>query len=100
LRPADLVVVCFVITRIAINYNSSDYPPQQFGTLLGTISEINNAPTDSGFLAKAALPDGLQTNYGKQVFYRNGLMAQADIITQNMNLLERFCFNIKKSIQR
>jgi len=34
------------------------------------------------------------------VFYRNGLMAQADIITQNMNLLERFYFNIKKSIQR
>ncbi|TAD82892.1 MAG: HlyD family efflux transporter periplasmic adaptor subunit [Bacteroidetes bacterium] len=76
------------------------YPPQQFGTLLGTISEINNAPTDSGFLAKVALPYGLQTNYRKQVFYRNGLMAQADIITQNMNLLERFYFNIKKSIQR
>ena len=66
------------------------YPYEQYGSVFGKIEYISNSPTDSGYLAKVVLPNGLVTNYKKTLQRRNGLLAQADIITENMRLLERF----------
>lgn len=76
------------------------YPSEQFGAVNGIIDYISPTPTDSGFLAKVLLPNGLVTSYGKQLRYQYGLVAQADIITENMRLLERFYYNIRKQIRR
>jgi HlyD family secretion protein len=51
-------------------------------------------------LAKVVLPNGLITNYKKPLQYRNGLFAQADIVTENMRLLERFYYNLVKQVKR
>ncbi len=76
------------------------YPFEQYGAVVGKIDYINNTPTDSGYLAKVMLPYGFITNYKKPLQYRNGLLAQADIITQDMRLLERFYYNIVKQVRR
>ena len=60
------------------------YPFDQYGAVVGKIDYINTAASDNGFLAKVVLPDNLITNYKKNLLYRNGLFAQADIITENM----------------
>jgi HlyD family secretion protein len=74
------------------------YPFEQFGSVTGKIDFISNAPADSGFLAKVVLPEGLKTNYNKTLRYQYGLYAQADIVTENMNLLQRFFYNIRKQL--
>ena len=76
------------------------YPSEQYGSVVGKIDYINNTPSDSGYLAKVILPEGLMTNYKKPLHYRNGLFAQADIITEDMRLLERFYYNINKQLKR
>ena len=76
------------------------YPFEQYGTVFGKIDYISTSPSDSGYLAKVILPNGLLTNYKKPLQYRNGLFAQADIITENMRLLERFYYNLAKQIKR
>jgi multidrug efflux pump subunit AcrA (membrane-fusion protein) len=76
------------------------YPYEQYGAVVGKIDYINSTPSDSGYLAKVSLPDGLVTNYKKPLQYRNGLFAQADIITENMRLLERFYYNLVKQVKR
>jgi HlyD family secretion protein len=76
------------------------YPFEQYGAVVGKIEHINNLPTDSGYLAKVILPNGLITNYNKPLQYRDGLFAQADIITENMRLLERLYFNLAKQMNR
>jgi HlyD family secretion protein len=76
------------------------YPYEQFGTVSGKIEFISPTPTDSGYLAKVILPNGLTTNYGKTLQYQYGLFAQADIVTENMRLLERFYYNIRKQLKR
>lgn len=76
------------------------YPYEQFGSVTGKIEYISSTPTDSGFLAKVSLPGGLQTNYNKTLQYQNGLYAQAEIITENMRLLQRFYYNIAKQLHR
>jgi HlyD family secretion protein len=76
------------------------YPYEQFGSVTGKIDFISTTPTDSGFLARVTLPHGLTTNYNKTLQYQYGLFAQADIVTENMRLLERFYYNIRKQLSR
>ena len=76
------------------------YPYEQYGAVVGKIEYINSTPSDSGYLAKVVLPNGLITNYKKPLQYRNGLFAQADIVTENMRLLERFYYNLVKQVKR
>lgn len=76
------------------------YPEEQYGAVIGKIENIKSAPTDSGFLARVSLPHGLKTNYNKQLQYRDGLIAKADIVTEDMRLLERFYNNLRKQIKR
>jgi HlyD family secretion protein len=76
------------------------YPYEQFGSVSGKIEFISPIPTDSGFLARVSLPKGLTTNYGKTLHYQYGLFAQADIVTENMRLLDRFYYNIRRQLNR
>jgi HlyD family secretion protein len=76
------------------------YPYQEYGKLEGTLDFISNIPTDSGYLARVILSKGLRTNYEKEIQYRDGLTAQAEIVTKNMRLLERFYYNLKGVINR
>jgi multidrug resistance efflux pump len=76
------------------------YPSAEYGSVKGKIDFISNITTDSGYLAKVTLPNGLNTSYKKQVQFREGLTAQGEIITANMHLLQRFYYNIVKQVQR
>ncbi|MDP1844416.1 MAG: HlyD family secretion protein [Sediminibacterium sp.] len=76
------------------------YPFEQYGSVIGRIENINSTPTDSGFFAKVILLDGLITNYKRPIQFRNGLNAEANIITDDMRLLERFYYNIVKQFKR
>ncbi len=76
------------------------YPSQEFGSVTGELDFISAIPTDSGYIAKIILPSGLKTNYNKEIQYREGLTANADIITRNMRLIERLYYNLRKDVQR
>ncbi len=71
------------------------YPFQEFGSVEAKLDFISPVPTDSGYLAKAMLPAGLKTNYDKELQFRDGLTAQAEIITNDMNLLQRFFYSVR-----
>ena len=75
------------------------YPFQEYGALKGSINFISHIPTDSGYLAKVVLTDGLNTNYKKQIQYRDGLIAQGEIITKDFRLLQRFYYGIVKQLK-
>jgi HlyD family secretion protein len=76
------------------------YTFEQFGAVLGRIDYIKTVPTDSGYLAKIVLPHGLVTNYKKTLHYRDGMLAEANIVTQDMRLLKRFFNNLRKQFER
>jgi biotin carboxyl carrier protein len=76
------------------------YPFQEYGAVVGKIDFISHIKTDSGYMAKVILRDGLHTSYKKAVQYKDGLTAQGEIITKDMRLLERFYYNIVKQVQK
>lgn len=77
------------------------YPSNEFGYLSATINYISSIPSrKDSFLLKAELPTGLQTNYGKTVFFRNGLVAEAEIITDSRKLFDRLAGQLKEIWKR
>ncbi|GGB11554.1 HlyD family secretion protein [Puia dinghuensis] len=78
----------------------ASYPFPEYGSVRGKIDFISNISTDSGYLAKVILPNGLVTNYRRQVQFRQGLLAQGEIITHDLRLLERFYYGIAKGLKK
>jgi HlyD family secretion protein len=101
---AEVVIPQFNFGRVSLNQQVllrlPAYPHEQFGMLQGSISEIKPIATDSGFLARVSLPASLQTNFHHQIPFREGLLAEADIITANQNLIERFYWNAVRNLRR
>jgi multidrug resistance efflux pump len=80
--------------RVLIRVES--FPSNEFGYLTGRVSYISTIPTArDSFLIKVDLPRGLETNYNKTIFFRNGLMAGAEVLTDNRRLFDRFLGQLK-----
>ena len=76
------------------------YPFQEFGTVIGKIDYIGNMPRDSSTLIKVTFRDGLITNSKKELPFKYGMKANAEIVTEDMRLMERFFYDIRKSLKR
>jgi len=77
------------------------YPSNEFGYIIGTVNYISNIPTArDSFLIKVDLPTGLKTNYNKTIFFRNNLSAQAEVITDNRRLFDRFLGELRNITRR
>lgn len=77
------------------------YPSNEFGYLTGIVNYISAMPTSKdSFLIKVDLPQGLQTNYNKTIYFRNNLMAGAEVITDSRKLFDRFLGQLKDITKR
>ena len=83
--------------KVLLNFQA--FPSQEYGSLVGKIEFISRIPTDSGYLAKVLLPQGLTTNYNKNIQFRDGLTSSTQIITKDMRLLQRLYFTLMKNVQ-
>lgn len=78
----------------------SGYPYHEFGSVYGEVDYFSDFPiTDSLFFARVEFPEGLTTNYGRDIQPRNGMTGRAEIITQDMRLLQRVYNNITKELR-
>jgi HlyD family secretion protein len=74
------------------------YPYMEYGSVHGEVSYISKLAYDSGFLTTIKLDSVLMTDNRKIIPYKNGLQAQAIIITRDMSLLERLYYDITMSL--
>ena len=65
---------------------------------IASISEIATQENRT-FLATVALPNGLKTNANKTLTYKNGMDASAEIVTEDLRLIERFLYQLRKIFQ-
>jgi hypothetical protein len=73
------------------------YSWREYGYVTGWVDYISPIPSDSGYMARVILPNGLATNHNKKILYREGLSAQAEIITKDMRLLQRIYHSIART---
>lgn len=77
------------------------YPSEEFGHLRGVVNYIASIPNQQdSFLVKVDLPQGLQTDYHKTIFFRNNLFAQAEVITDNRKLFDRLTGQLTEVFKR
>lgn len=76
------------------------YPYTEFGYVQGKLTFISEFATDSGFVAHIQLTKGLVTTQNVSLYYRDGLRAEANVITKDMRLIERFYDNLISSLKR
>lgn len=84
--------------EVIVKFDS--YPFQEFGSVIGKISYIGEMPKDSATRVNVVFPKGLKTNSNKNLTFKYGMQANAEIITEDMRLIERFFYDIRKSLKR
>lgn len=84
-----------------VNIRLANYPDREFGIVEGTIKAISLAPDkDGNILVDVSLPNGLKTSYKKQIIFQQEMSGNADIITQDLRLIERFLYQFKDVFRR
>ncbi|PWS26509.1 HlyD family secretion protein [Pedobacter yonginense] len=80
--------------RIIIKLDN--YPYQQFGTVEGRIKNISLAPDkDGNYFIEAELPNNLETSQKKELEFDKELRGSAEIVTEDLRLLERFFYQFR-----
>lgn len=74
----------------------SNFPDQEFGIVNGIISNISLVPIDGFYVADINFPNGLRTNYGIDLPISPETQATAEIVTEDLRLIERFYLPIKR----
>jgi len=71
------------------NIQFANYPYMEFGMVRGVVTSISLAPNNNFYTAQIELPLGLKTFYGMNLDFKQEMQGQAEIITEDMRLLER-----------
>lgn len=76
-----------------------NYPYQEFGIIEGRVKAVSLTPDDEGnYFAEVSIPHGLQTSYGKKLPFDKELRGSAEIVTQDLRLIDRFFYQMRKTL--
>ena len=84
-----------------VNIRLANYPNREFGVIEGKLKTISLTPDKEGnLLLDIELPNGLQTSYKKQINFQQEMTGTADIITEDLRLLERLLYQFRDVFRR
>ena len=76
-----------------------NYPSDEFGELNGKVKSISLTPDQEGnYLIDVELPS-LKTTYKKDIEFKQEMQGTANIITEDLRLIERFFYQLKNIIK-
>lgn len=76
----------------------SNYAPEEYGSIDGTIQDISSSTSNNQYRIKIQLPHQLKTTFNKSISFRPEMMASAEIVTEDLRLLERLFYSFRKII--
>lgn len=83
-----------------VNVRLNNFPDQEFGYLIGKVESISSVPTADGeYVVEVSFPNGMQTNYEQTLPITQQVQGVADIITEDLRLMERFFMPVKKLLK-
>lgn len=73
-----------------------NYPFQEYGALIGSISSISVSPDEEfNYLVYATLPEGTLTSFKREIPFTQELLGNAEIITEELSVAERLFFKFR-----
>jgi len=86
-----------------VNIRLQNFPENEYGILHGTVRHISLVPVQNGetayYSVEITLTNGLITTYKKELPFLSDMQGRADIITEDLSLLERLILPIKKILK-
>lgn len=84
-----------------VNIRLANYPDRQFGVLKGKVKSISLTPDKEGnLLIDISLPKGLTTSYKKEIQFQQEMSGNADIITEDLRLIERLLYQFRSILKQ
>jgi len=79
-----------------VNVRFLNFPDLEYGIVRGAVSQISIVPTGDSYILEIDFPSGLTTTYGIELPFHPEMQAIAEIITDDLRLLERLLMPLKK----
>ncbi len=67
--------------------------------LIGKVESISDIPEKEKYTVTIHLPNGMTSTYNKKLGFTPQLQGETEIITEDLRVLERVFFEIRKLIQ-
>ena len=84
-----------------VNIRLENYPYTEFGMLVGAIKSISLVPDNDGYyLIDIKLPKKLITTYNKKIAFKQEMRGTAEIVTEDLRLIERFFYQLKNIFKK
>ncbi len=84
-----------------VNIRLANYPDREFGVIEGKLKSISLTPDKEGnLLLDIELPNGLKTSYKKKIEFQQEMTGTADIVTEDLRLLERLLYQFRDVFRR
>ncbi|MDR6459273.1 multidrug resistance efflux pump [Chryseobacterium vietnamense] len=81
-----------------VNIKLLNYPFEEYGVLEGKVKKVTNVTNENVYYVIIELNNGLVTSYNKKIT-PNNLMGQAEIITDDIRLLQRFIYTLVRNFK-
>jgi multidrug resistance efflux pump len=79
-----------------VNIKLFNYPDSEYGALSGTVASMSAIPNTAGFyLIDVSLQEKLITSYNIEIPFKTELSGTAEIITEDLRLIERFFYQLR-----
>lgn len=84
-----------------VNIKLQNYPDTEFGVLNGAVKRISLIPDKEGnYFIDVKLPKKLITSYNKEIEFKQEMLGSAEIITEDLRLIERFFYQLREVFKR
>jgi len=80
-----------------VNIRFENFPYMEFGYLKGKVKNISLMPSNENYIVEVELPQDMKTNYDIPLNFSQEMKGSAEIITEDLRLIQRF-FNPLKSL--
>ncbi|HXJ99965.1 MAG TPA: HlyD family efflux transporter periplasmic adaptor subunit [Gelidibacter sp.] len=78
-----------------------NFPDVEFGVLKGKVKNISLIPDQEGlYLIDVELPEKLITSYNRKIEFKHEMPGMAEIVTEDLRLIERFFYQFKDILKR
>lgn len=85
----------------SVHIKLKNYPDTEFGVLNGKVKNISLIPDKEGwYLIDVELPQKLVTSYHKEIDFKAEMQGTAEIITDDIRLIQRFFYRFKEALKR
>ena len=78
-----------------VNLKFDGYHFREFGMVKGYVQSFSEINRDNNYLVEVELPQGLLTSYKKRLAFKQEMQGQAEIITEDISLLNRIFYQFR-----